>query len=134
MKHIETREDISVLVNAFYAKIRKDDLLGPIFNGHIAEEQWPAHLSKLTDFWETNLFGLAKFKGNPSSKHRNVDKNLGHSISQAHFGQWIHLWFETIDELYEGPLATKAKLAARKMATGQYLAIWHGRPEAEQAE
>jgi len=128
MKVIETRNDIAVLVHAFYAKIRKDELLGPIFNAHIAKVQWPAHLSKLTDFWETNLFGVAKFKGNPSGKHRNVDKNLGYSIDQGHFGKWIQLWFETIDELYEGELANKAKQSARKMATGQYLAIWHGRP------
>jgi len=45
MKPIETKDDIVVLVNAFYAKIRKDELLGPIFNGHIAEERWPDRYS-----------------------------------------------------------------------------------------
>lgn len=129
MKEIENRNDVSLLVNTFYAKIRKDDLLGPIFNGHIPTDHWPEHLSKLTDFWETNLFGIAKFKGNPSQKHINVDKNMGHSIDQVHFGKWLELWFETIDELYEGNLATKAKEAARKMATGQFLSIWQNRPD-----
>ena len=66
MKAIETREDVTLLVNTFYAKIRKDSLLGPIFNQHIPDERWPEHLSKLADFWETNLFGVAKFKGNLS--------------------------------------------------------------------
>ena len=61
MNTISTRKDISVLVHAFYGKIREDELLGPIFNGHISEEQWPVHLEKLTDFWETNLFGIPKF-------------------------------------------------------------------------
>ncbi|MCF8714429.1 group III truncated hemoglobin [Joostella atrarenae] len=129
MKNIEDRNDATILVNTFYAKIRKDELLGPIFNGHIPDEKWPEHLSKLTDFWETNLFGIAKFKGSPSRKHVNVDMNMDYSIEQTHFGKWLQLWFETIDELYEGDLARKAKDSARKMATGQFLTIWHNRPE-----
>jgi len=129
MNSIENRNDVSILVNTFYSKVREDELLGPIFNGQIPEEKWPKHLSKITDFWETNLFRIPKFKGNPSKKHVNVDMNLGYTITQIHFGKWLQLWFETIDELYEGELATKAKESARKMATGQFLTIWHHRPE-----
>lgn len=129
MNSIHNREDISKLVNTFYAKIRKNELLGPIFNSHILEDQWPEHLEKLTDFWETNLFGTPKFKGSPSEKHINVDKNMNYSISQMHFGVWLQLWFETIDELFEGELAFKAKQSARKMSTGQFLTIWNNRPE-----
>lgn len=129
MKTIESREDISQLVRIFYAKIRKDDLLGDIFNSHIAENQWEAHLEKLTDFWETNLLGVARFKGNPSAKHINVDKNMNYSITQVHFGAWLNLWFETIDQLFEGELAQKAKQSARKMSTGQFLAMWRNRPD-----
>ena len=129
MNKIENRKDVNILVNKFYAKIRQDELLGPIFNGHIPAENWPEHLEKLTDFWETNLFGIPKFKGNPSQKHASVDKNMGHTIEQLHFGKWLQLWFETIDELYEGELARKAKESARKMATGQFLTIWHNRPK-----
>lgn len=129
MKLIENRNDIKILVDAFYFKIRKDDMLGPIFNRHISDAQWPEHLNTLTDFWETNLFGVARFKGSPTQKHLNVDKNLNHSIDQHHFGRWIQLWFQTIDELYEGTVAEKAKYAARKMSTGQYLAIWSRRAE-----
>jgi len=128
MKTIQNRSDVNQLVNVFYAKIRKDDLLGPIFNKHIIDEQWPEHLDKLTDFWETNLFGVPKFKGNPTAKHRNVDADMNHSISQVHFGKWLQLWFETINDLFEGELAEKAKDAARKMSTGQFLAIWSHRP------
>lgn len=129
MKEIENRADIELLVNRFYAKIRKDALLGDIFNSHIAEEQWPEHLRKLADFWETNLFGIPKFKGSPTQKHRLVDKNLNYQVTQTHFGKWIELWFETINELFEGDIADRAKNAARKMSTGQFLAMWQNRPE-----
>ncbi len=128
MTTIQNRADVNQLVNAFYAKIRKDEVLGPIFNKHIADEQWPEHLDKLTDFWETNLFGIPKFKGNPTAKHRTVDAGMNHSISQTHFGKWLQLWFETVNELFEGQLAEKAKNAARMMSTGQFIAIWGHRP------
>lgn len=128
MNTINSRKDINHLVNSFYAKIRKDELLGTIFNNHIAEEQWEEHLQKLTDFWETNLFGIRKFKGNPTQKHIKVDKNLNYTIEQTHFGRWLQLWFETIDDLYKGEIAEKAKTAAQKMATGQYIMIWNNRP------
>lgn len=128
MNTINSRKDINHLVNSFYAKIRKDELLGTIFNNHIAEEQWEEHLQKLTDFWETNLFGIRKFKGNPTQKHIKVDKNLNYTIEQTHFGRWLQLWFETIDDLYKGEIAEKAKTAAQKMATGQYIVIWSNRP------
>lgn len=133
MKSIDNRKDVETLVNRFYAKIRRDDLLGPIFNSHIPEEKWPEHLSKLADFWETNLFGIPKFKGNPSQAHIKVDKNLNYGVEQKHFGRWLQLWFETIDDLFVGLRAERAKNAARKMSTGQFLMMWHNRPENQDA-
>ncbi|APD05774.1 hypothetical protein UJ101_00221 [Flavobacteriaceae bacterium UJ101] len=129
MKKIENREDVSLLVNTFYKAIREDEMLGPIFNSHISEDQWPAHLSKLTDFWVTNLFAVAAYKGNPTAVHKKVDENLKYTVEQTHFGQWLHLWFTTIDSLFEGEKAQKAKNAARKMSTVQFMAIWKNRPD-----
>lgn len=116
-------------MDVFYMKIRKDNMLGPIFNRIIPENNWEGHLEKLTDFWETNLFGVPKFKGNPTGAHKNVDAMFNYQISQEHFAQWLHLWFETIDELFIGELALRAKNGARKMSTGQFIAIWSYRPE-----
>lgn len=127
MKSIESRKDVNILVNSFYAKVRKDELLGSIFNSHIKEEQWDEHLQKLTDFWETILFGVKKFRGNPSQKHINVDNNLNNTVKQEHFGRWLQLWFETINELYNCNRANLAKESARKMAHAQFMMIWNYR-------
>ena len=129
MKQINDRMDLVILINSFYSKTRKDDLLGPIFNSHIPADKWTEHLAKLTDFWETNLFGVAKFIGSPSQKHIEVDKKLNYGIEQKHFGRWLQLWFETIDELFIGEYADKAKNKARKMSTSQFLHIWQQRPQ-----
>ncbi len=123
------REAISRLVQAFYAKVRQDEMLGPIFNSHIPDEKWPQHLEKLTDFWETNLYGKALFKGNPGEKHVAMDRNLNYTTDQKHFGKWLQLWFETIDECLDEALGRKAKEAARRMAHAQFMVIWNHRPE-----
>jgi len=127
MKEIENRKDIQLLVSSFYKTIQKDELLGPIFNHHIADDQWPEHIEKLTDFWTTNLLGIRCFKGSPSKAHVKVDQQMNHGMTQVHFGKWLELWFATIDSLYEGKLARKAKDDSRKMATGQYLHVWNQR-------
>ena len=123
MKDIQNREDINVLVKAFYSKIRKDELLGDIFNSHIPDETWPSHLEKLTDFWEANLFGTTLFRGNPARKHLSVDKNLNHSIEQKHFDRWVNLWFDSIDKLYEGEVAKSAKSLAKRIGEVQFMMI-----------
>ena len=119
MKEIENRSDVSLLVNTFYNTIREDALLGPIFNSFLSKEQWPPHLDKLTDFWMTNLFGIPCFKGSPTAAHFKVDKNLKQGMSQDHFQHWLSLWFATIDSLFMGHLAERAKNAATMMAKGQ---------------
>lgn len=62
METIDNRNDITLLVHTFYARIRNDEVLGPIFNSNIKDDQLPTHLTTLTDFWETILFGVQKFK------------------------------------------------------------------------
>lgn len=129
MKQIQDRSDINLLVNSFYIKIRTNELLDPIFNKHIFENEWILHTEKLTDFWETNLFGKPVFKGNPTQKHIQVDYNLNHTINQDHFAVWLKIWFETIDELFVGEIAEKAKEASKRMASNQFLAIIYNRSD-----
>ena len=128
MKDLKNRQDIFLLVSNFYTEIRKDELLGPIFNSHITQSQWSKHLEKLTDFWVTALFGTVCFKGNPVQSHKNVDRNLNYTINQTHFDKWLQLWFKTIDSLYKGKIAQRAKDASIRMATSQYQIIFNSRP------
>lgn len=122
---ITNREDVSLLVNSFYKKIRKDDILGPIFNTIISD--WDAHLELLTDFWETQLFLKRKYHGNPVTAHQEVDDKTNHTISSEHFGFWLNLWFETLDELFEGEVAWIAKNRAQKMSTMLFMQMYQHR-------
>ena len=126
-KDIRTREDVFLLVSSFYIKVRQDKVLGPFFNEVIKD--WDTHLERLTTFWESSLFLKTKYLGNPLEAHVKVDKENNNSISELHFGLWLNLWFQTIDELFEGDYAEKAKRRARKMGTFLYLKIFEARKE-----
>lgn len=122
---IKTREDIFLLVSEFYKKVREDKVLGPFFNDTIKD--WDAHLQHLTTFWESSLFLKTKYYGNPLEAHVKVDEAHKNAITELHFGLWLNLWFETIDELFKGDYAQNAKRRARKMGTFLYLSIFEAR-------
>ncbi len=128
-KEITTREDVYLLVSTFYDKIKKDSFIGPIFIGTIPTEEWDDHLEKLTDFWETNLFFVKKFKGNPMQAHKKVDQQFDYGISQKHFGRWLELWFGTIDDLFVGKKANEAKERARNIASLLFFRIYENKPK-----
>ncbi|MGM0636013.1 MAG: group III truncated hemoglobin [Bacteroidota bacterium] len=122
---LRNRADVSKLVTSFYDKVRLNEEIGPFFNEMISE--WDEHLEKLIDFWESNLFFVGKYKGNPMRAHLAVDSNFDHQIQQKHFGVWLNLWFETIDELFEGELANRAKNNARNMASHLFMKMYVNR-------
>lgn len=124
-KDIKTREDVFLLVSSFYEKVKKDEVLGPFFNDVIHD--WNEHLDRLTTFWESSLFLKTKYIGDPLKAHIKVDKSNNNSISEYHFGLWLNLWFQTIDELFEGDYAQNAKHRARKISTFLFLKIFESR-------
>ena len=126
-KDITHRADVKLLVETFYGKVREDKNLAPIFNRIISD--WESHFELLTDFWETQLFLKRKYKGNPVTAHQEVDDRMGHTITSAHFGLWLNLWFATIDELFEGETAWIAKNRAQKMSTMLFMQIYEHRPK-----
>lgn len=109
-KDISTIEDIKLLVNSFYDKVREDDLLAHIFNTRIAN-RWPQHLEKMYNFWQTVLLGEHTYHGSPFLPHIKMPVNV------EHFNRWLKLFFETVDTLFEGEKALKAKWQGERMAT-----------------
>ena len=124
-KDLKTRADVFLLVSTFYEKVRKEETIGYFFNNTI--KNWDEHLETLTTFWESNLFLKGKYLGDPLTAHAKVDKENNNSITEFHFGIWLNLWYQTIDELFEGDYAENAKRRARKMSTFLYLKIFEAR-------
>ncbi|HIC32657.1 MAG TPA: group III truncated hemoglobin [Flavobacteriaceae bacterium] len=128
---INTREDVALLVDQFYKKVRANAILGPIFNQAITN--WDQHLDHLTTFWESSLFMgkplKKKYIGNPLEVHVKVDQENNNSITEHHFGIWLNLWFETLEHLFAGENAELAKRRARKMGTFIHLKIFEARQQ-----
>lgn len=113
MKDIESRADIEQLVNRFYDKVNQDETIGFFFN-QIAKVDWDEHLPKMYDFWQTLLFGEVAYKGNPMGAHFPINEVV--AMEKYHFEHWLQLWTSTIDELFQGSMATTAKYKAANIA------------------
>lgn len=108
-KEITSRKDIIQLVDAFYEKIKKDEMLGYIFND-IAKVNWDKHLPTMYDFWENTLFFTGTYSGNPVQQHANLNQIM--PITKTHFDHWNKLFVETVDTNFEGEKAELAKQRA----------------------
>jgi len=106
MEDIVDRDDIIKLVDSFYEKVRKDQLLAPIFK----DLDWPAHLPTMYNFWSSLLLGDHSYQGNPFQKH------AGLIINRSHFTRWLELFQLTVDELFQGEKASELKERARHIA------------------
>ncbi|MCC9073316.1 group III truncated hemoglobin [Flavobacterium sp. F-65] len=107
---ITTIEDIKLLVNTFYAKVQKDDLIGPIFNERI-QGRWPEHLETMYKFWQTILLEQRAYSGSPFPPHKHLP------VDQSHFNRWIEIFTKTVDSLFIGILAEEAKMRGVNMAS-----------------
>ena len=87
-----TEDQVASLVQRFYAKVREDEMLGPVFNA--AVHDWPEHLEKLSAFWSSVMLTTGRYKGNPMAAHVKQKS----AIELPMFGRWLELWRETAGE------------------------------------
>lgn len=117
------RAAIAALVNDFYTDIRRDDLLGPIFNGAIGAN-WAPHLERMVDFWCSVMLSSGEFKGNVFGKHMQLQ-----GIEMEHFRRWFGLFETHVRRAFEPEVAEGFMAAAQRIgASLQY--GYFGRAEA----
>lgn len=109
MEDIKNKDDIRVFVDAFYDLVKRDPQIGPVFFAAIKGD-WQPHLNQLYAFWDSVLFSVAGFNGNPFAKH------AGLPIEHRHFDQWLLLFNQTIDQYFAGSMAEEAKKRAQLIA------------------
>jgi len=108
-KDITTLQDVKLLVDTFYGKVRENGMLKDIFNNKI-QDRWPQHLEKMYRFWQTVLLEEHTYFGSPFIPHAQLP------VAKDHFNQWLELFNSTVDELFEGPTANRAKWQGDRMA------------------
>jgi hemoglobin len=108
-KDIQTEADVRLLVDTFYDGIRQDALLNPIF-ADVAQVDWAEHLPKMYAFWNGLILGKPGYVGAPFAAHMNLP------VNREHFVRWLALFRATVDRLFAGPFAQRAKDAAGSIA------------------
>lgn len=108
-RDISTLDDIKLLVDTFYGKVREDEKLKDIFNNKI-QDRWTEHLEKIYLFWQTVLLDEHTYYGSPFLPHAKLPVNA------EHFERWLELFYETVDGFFEGEKASRAKWQGQRMA------------------
>lgn len=106
------------VVHGFYEEIRRDDLLGPIFNGAIAPDDWPRHLEKMCDFWSATLLRTDRYNGRPLPPHLALP-----TLGEAEFRRWLTLFRTTVRSLCPPDAASLFMDRAMRIAHSFRLAI-----------
>lgn len=114
MTDILDRHDIERMISIFYEKLIDDDKIGYFFTD-VVKLNLDEHLPKICDFWETTIFHVPVYKGNPMKIH--LDLNVKSALKPEHFDRWIEVFCDTVDELFSGEKAELAKQRAISIST-----------------
>ena len=118
--HAIDESTIERVVHEFYHRVRRDSVLGEIFNARIAD--WEFHLQRMCEFWSSIALGSGRYHGRPLSKHLTLP------VSAPHFDRWLELFASTVQEICTPAaaelLAQRARLIARSLEGG--IASAHG--------
>lgn len=88
---------ISLLVDSFYARVREQPLLGPIFDKAIGDD-WDAHLARMKTFWASVALNAGSYSGKPVPAHKRHSE-----IQPWHFSIWLALFRATLEETAPSP-------------------------------
>lgn len=83
---------ISRLVDTFYTRIQRDEVLGPIFASHVGD--WDTHLPTMKNFWSSVALSSGRYSGRPVPAHFKLKDQL----SPADFSRWLALFRQTLDD------------------------------------
>lgn len=119
---IKSRNDIELLVNTFYEKVKTDEVIGYIFND-VAKVNWSKHLPIMYNFWENIVFHTGNYEGNPMSTHQKLHEKSPTTLQ--HFQRWNQLFTQTVDELFEGEKAEMIKQRAQSISTVMQIKIFN---------
>ena len=118
MDNIPNKQDINALVQKFYAAVRQDDMLGPIFATKIKPDGWDSHIAHIATFWESIFLKTGAFSGNPLQKHLAI-----HGITPAHFAHWLALFQKTALEVLTPEKAKTMRDMAQRIAQSLQMGI-----------
>ncbi|HWX46958.1 MAG TPA: group III truncated hemoglobin [Roseomonas sp.] len=125
-----SEDAIHRLVDRFYARVRRDPVLGPVFTRAIgeSEEAWSKHLARLTDFWSSLMLASGRYHGDPFSAHLRLP-----NLEPAMFDRWLTLFGDTCAELFEPEVADAFRERAARVARSLRMGLFERLPTRRRA-
>ncbi len=117
---IQSKADIDVFVDAFYARLFEDQILAPIFVD-VAEINLADHLPLIKSYWAKLLLGDKTYSRHAMNIHRAV--HAKQALTAHNFDRWLDFFCSTMDEYYCGELADTAKQIAATIAKNMATAL-----------
>lgn len=100
------RGNIEKMVRTFYAKIVKDDIVGPYFikalGDDLKNDKWYEHFRTLDKFWLMLMDGEPGYTGDPFGPHAFLGE-----LDPATFERWLKVFKEHVDEYFIPEIADK---------------------------
>ena len=112
-----TEASLRELVELFYGRVRKDPLIGPVFNRAI--DDWPERLDRLQAFWSSVMLTTGRYKGRPLPAHIKHKESIG----PGSFDRWLQLWREAAEEVMPPDAALAMQEKAARIAESLSLGI-----------
>ncbi|MGC8477141.1 MAG: group III truncated hemoglobin [Acetobacteraceae bacterium] len=117
-----TEPALRALVHRFYAAVRRDPALAPVFEAAIPEDAWPAHLEKMVAFWSSVMLTSGRYKGDPVASHRRA--HAARAFPPELFARWLDLFEATAAALFAPAAAAAIVAKARQIAESLRLALF----------
>ncbi len=117
--------EIGRLVDAFYGRVRRDPVLGPVFVGALGEGEsaWAEHKARLCDFWSSVMLTSGRYHGDPFSAHLRLSE-----LTPDMFDRWLALFGETCEALFGRGQAEAFRLRAERIARSLRIGIFERLP------
>ena len=120
---------ISELVDSFYAEVRHNPEIGPIFQETIGGD-WDTHLAKMKQFWASVVLNSGEYSGKPVQAHQALSTRKTTPLRQEHFKIWLAIFQRVVTETAPTPAATAFFIdRALRIAQSLQMAIAFGMPD-----
>ncbi len=111
-----TPTQIDRVVAIFYAAVRRHEILGPVFAGHVTD--WPAHEARISAFWRNAILYERAYDGNPMRVHRDAG-----DVRPDHFEHWLMLFDATLHRTLPQDTAAAWSALAHRIGAGLRMGV-----------
>jgi hemoglobin len=119
-----TADEIDTVVTAFYARVREDEILAPVFFQSLPSEPrvWVVHEEKIAAFWRNAILFERSYNGNPQKVHAERD-----AVEAEHFAVWLALFDEVLKEKLHAEQAASWSDLAHRIGRGLKMGVAQAR-------